>query len=124
MLHKENADPEDGQGLGAFFRYGYAPSEKNDITNFYSLGLQYQGLFDGWDDDVFGLAYARGVFANRVASDYPADYESVLEGYYNAQIAPWFVFGPSIQYVANPTSGEGSTSKDAVVFGVRAQMIF
>ena len=124
MLHKENADPEDSQGLGAFFRYGYAPSEKNDITNFYSLGLQYQGLFDGWDDDVFGLAYARGVFANRVASDYPADYESVLEGYYNAQIAPWFVFGPSIQYVANPTSGEGSTSKDAVVFGVRAQMIF
>ncbi len=124
MLHKENADPEDGQGLGGFFRYGYAPSEQNDITNFYSLGLQYQGLLDGWDDDVFGLAYARGVFANRAASDYPADYESVLEAYYNAQITPWFVFGPSIQYVANPTSGEGSTSKDAVVFGLRAQVIF
>jgi len=124
MLQKENADPEDSQGLGGFFRYGYAPSEKNDITNFYSLGLQYQGLFDGWDDDVFGLAYARGVFANRAALDYPADYESVLEAYYNAQITPWFVFSPSIQYVANPTSGEGSTSKDAVVFGVRAQMTF
>ena len=124
ILYKENADPEDSQGLGGFFRYGYAPSNKNDITNFYSLGLQYQGLFDGWDDDVFGLAYACGVFANRAASDYPADYESVLEGYYNAQIAPWFVFGPSIQYVANPTSGEGSSSKDAVVFGVRAQVIF
>jgi len=124
MLHKENADPEDGQGLGGFFRYGYAPSKQNDITNFYSLGLQYQGLLDGWDDDVFGLAYARGVFANRAASDYPADYESVLEAYYNAQITPWFVFGPSIQYVANPTSGEGSTSKDAVVFGLRAQVTF
>lgn len=124
MLHKENADPEDSQGLGGFFRYGYAPGRKNDITNFFSLGLQYQGLFDGRDDDVFGLAYARGVFADRAASDYPADYESVLEAYYNAQITPWFVFGPSIQYVTNPTGGEGSTSKDAVVFGLRAQITF
>ncbi|MBN2456591.1 MAG: carbohydrate porin [Sedimentisphaerales bacterium] len=124
MLGKENPDPEDSQGLGGFFRYGYAPSKKNDITNFFSAGFQYQGLFDGRDDDVFGLAYARGVFANRAASDYPADYESVLEAYYNAQITPWFVFGPNIQYVANPTSGQGCTSKDAVVFGVRAQVTF
>jgi porin len=124
ILHKENADQEDNQGLGGFFRYGCAPSRKNDITNFFSLGLQYQGLFDSRDDDVFGLAYARGVFADRVASDYPADYESVLEAYYNAQITPWFVFGPSIQYVTNPTGGEGSTSKDAIVFGLRAQVTF
>ena len=124
MLHKENADAEDSQGLGTFFRYGYAPSKKNDVTNFFSLGLQYQGLFDGRDDDVFGMAYAHGVFANRAASDYPADHESVFEAYYNAHITPWFVFGPSIQYVANPTGGEGSTSKDAVVFGLRAQMAF
>jgi len=124
MLHKENADPEDSQGLGTFFRYGYAPSRKNDITNFFSLGLQYQELFDGRDDDVFGLAYARGVFANRAASDYPEDYESVFEAYYNARITPWFVFGPSIQYVANPTGGEGGTAKDAVLFGLRAQTTF
>jgi hypothetical protein len=31
-LYKENADPEDSQGLGVFFRYGYAPSKRNDIT--------------------------------------------------------------------------------------------
>jgi len=121
-LCKENADPEDSQGLGTFFRYGYAPSNKNDVTNFFSLGFQYQGLFDGRDDDVFGLAYARGVFANRAASDYPADYESVLEVYYNAQLTPWFVFGPSIQYVANP--GGSNTAKDAFVFGQRAKVTF
>jgi len=122
MLHKENTDIEDSQGLGVFFRYGYAPSNKNDITNFFSLGLQYQGLFDGRDDDVFGMAYAHGVFANTAASTYPEDYESVIEAYYNAQITPWFVFGPSIQYVANP--GGSNTAKDAVVFGLRAQMTF
>jgi len=121
MLHKENSDPEDSQGLGGFFRYGYAPSKKNDITNFFSLGLQYQGLFDGRDDDVFGVGYGRGFFSN-TAADYTKDYESVCEAYYNAQITPWFVFGPSIQYVANP--GGDKTIKDAVVFGLRAEMTF
>jgi porin len=121
MLHKENSDPEDSQGLGGFFRYGYAPSKKNDITNFFSLGFQYQGLFDGRDDDVFGVGYGQGFFSN-TAADYTKDYESVCEAYYNAQITPWFVFGPSIQYVANP--GGSNTAKDAVVFGLRAQMTF
>jgi len=124
MLYKENAGVEDGQGLGAFARYGYAPSNKNGVTNFYSLGFQYQGLFEGRDDDVLGVAYGRGFFADTAASDYPADYESVCEAYYNARITPWFVFGPSIQYVANPTDGEGTTSKDAVLFGLRAQVTF
>ena len=50
------------------------------------------------------------------------DYESVCEAYYNARITPWFVFGPSIQYVANP--GGVNTAKDAVVLGLRAQMTF
>ena len=78
----------------------------------------------GRDDDVFGLAYARGFFAGRAASDYPEGYENAVEAYYNARITPWFVFGPSIQYVANPTSGEGGASKDAVVFGLRVQVVF
>ena len=91
------------------------------VNNFFSLGLQYQGLFDGRDDDVFGVGYGRGFFSN-TATDYTKDYESVCEAYYNAQITPWFVFGPSIQYVANP--GGSNTAKDALVFGVRAQVTF
>ena len=68
------------------------------------------------------MCYARGVFANRAASDYPEDYEAVCEGYYNAQITPWFISGPNTQYVANP--GGFNTAKDALVFGLRAQMTF
>jgi len=124
MLIKENSESEDTQGLGGFFRYGYADDRKNDITNFFSLGFQYQGLFDGRDDDVFGVGYSHGTFSNAASSSYPEDYESVLEAYYNAQVTPWFVFGPSIQYVANPSNGDGTTSKDAVIFGLRAQMTF
>ena len=121
-VYEENPNTDDGQGMGVFARYGYAPSKRNDITNFFSAGFQYQGLFESRDDDVFGLAYAHGVFANSAASTYPEDYESVVEAYYNAQITPWFVFGPSIQYVTKP--GGSNTAKDAMVFGLRAQMIF
>lgn len=122
MLYKENSDPEDSQGLGAFFRYGYAPSKRNDITNFFSLGFQYQGLADGRDDDVLGVGYAHGFFANSAASSYPEDYESVVEVYYSAQITPWFNLSPSVQCVANP--GGSNSAKDATVFAIRAQMTF
>jgi porin len=122
MLSKENDSPEDSQGLGAFFRYGYAPGKRNDITNFWSAGFQYQGLFDGRDDDVLGAGFARGFFSDRAATTYREDSESVLEVYYNAQVTPWLNISPSIQYIANP-GGSGAVS-DAIVLGVRAQMLF
>jgi len=120
MLYKENSDADDSQGLGVFGRFGYANSDLNPVGNFWSIGIQYQGLLDGRDDDVFGVGYGRGFFSN-TATDYTKDYESVCEAYYNAQITPWFVFGPSIQYVTN---AGGSNTKDAVLFGLRAQITF
>ena len=122
MLSKENSDHQDSQGLGVFFRFGYAPSKRNDITKFFSVGFQYQGLLDGRDDDVLGAGFARGFFTDSAASDYPADYESVLEVYYNAYVTPWLSLSPAIQYIANP--GRSKTISDAVVLGVRAQMTF
>ena len=122
LVFEENPDSEDGQGLGTFFRYGYAPSERNDVTEFFSLGLHYQGLFDGRDNDIFGLAYARGIFSNTAAATYPEDYESVVEAYYNVQITPWLNISPSIQYVSNP--GGVKTAEDAVVFALRTFMTF
>ncbi len=122
MLAKENNDSEDAQGLGLFARYGYAPSKANDLTNFYSVGVQYQGLLDGRDEDVLGLGYAHGCFSNRADTTYTEDYESVAELYYNAQITPWMSISPSVQYVANPGGNEDVS--DAVVCGVRALIAF
>ena len=121
-LINENTDLEDTQGLGAFFRYGYAPERANDITDFYSFGLQYQGIFEGRDDDVLGLGYAHGSFSDRADITYTEDYESVTEVYYNAQITPWMSISPSVQYVTNP--GGDSSISDAVVAGVRALVTF
>ncbi len=122
MLAKENADAEDTQGLGVFFRYGYANSEKNDVTGFFSTGFQYQGLIDGRDDDVLGFGFAHGAFSNKASTTYTDDYEAAFELYYSAEIAPWFVVSPSIQYVKNP--GGDRSVDDAVVLGVRVLMTF
>jgi porin len=122
MLAKENGDPEDSQGLGAFFRYGYANSKRNDIVNFWSIGFQYQGLLETRDDDVLGAGYAQGFFSDQAASTFTEDYESVLEIYYSVAVKPWLNISPSVQYVANP--GGDKTISDAVVPGIRAVMTF
>ena len=121
MLSKEIASSEDSQGLGAFFRYGYANSERNEMTDFVSVGLQYQGLIDGRDDDVTALGFSHGTFSSK-ATDFTQDYESVLEVYYNAQLTDRINLTPSLQYIANP--GGVSGVSDALVFAVRAQMSF
>jgi len=122
MLVKENDDPEDGQGLGVFGRYGFAHGVKNDVANFWSIGFQYQGLFEARDEDVLGLGFAQGFFSDQASATYTADYESVLEAYYSASVTPWLNVSPNIQYVANP--GGVSDVDDAWVLGVRVQMIF
>ena len=122
MLTKENSDREDSQGLGSFFRYGYAPGKRNDITNFWSFGFQYQGLLDGRDDDVLGVGFAQGIFSNSADTTYTDDHENAIELYYNAQVAGWLNISPSVQYITNP--GGDKTASDAVVLGLRVQMTF
>ncbi len=124
LLIKENSDPEDSQGLGGFFRYGWADSEYNTITNFFSVGFQYQGLFDGRDDDILGAGYSRGFFSNDAGADYPQDYESVVQAYYNMTLSPRVIVSPNVQYVSNPGGGTGTTAKDAIIMGLRTNFLF
>lgn len=122
LLVKENDTPGDTQGLGGFFRYGWAPENKNDIAQFYSFGIQYQGLFDGRDDDVLALGYANGIFSDKASGTYSEDHESVFEAYYSARVTGWMTLSPSVQYVTNP--GGGGSVSDAVVVGLRALIAF
>jgi porin len=121
-LMKENDDAEDSQGLGVFLRYGNADGRRNDITDFWSAGFQYQGLFEGRDDDVLGLGFAHGTFSDEASTTFTEDYESAYEIYYSAQIAPWLIISPDCQYVVNP-GGDESIS-DAIVIGARVQIYF
>jgi carbohydrate-selective porin OprB len=55
-------------------------------------------------------------------SSYSDDYENVLELYYSAALTGWLNISPSVQYISNP--GGDRTVSDAVVLGLRLQMIF
>ncbi|MDY6913434.1 MAG: carbohydrate porin [Planctomycetota bacterium] len=118
MAWKENADAEDTQGLGLFARYGLAHKEVNEVSCFWSIGAQYQGLISTRDDDVLGFGIARG----RLSGDagFTADCETVLELYYNIAVSPWLSLAPSLQYVCNP--GAEPDADDAVVMGFRCMM--
>jgi len=122
LLVKENTPPQDSQGLGAFARYGCAQSKTNDLVNFWSIGCQYQGLFDGRDDDVLAAGFAQGFFSNAASSTYTEDYEAVVEIYYNAAVTKYLNISPSVQYIINP--GGDKTNRDALVLGLRAQLTF
>jgi porin len=122
MLVKENDDPQDGQGLGIFGRYGWADGRCNDIHRFWSLGIQYQGLLPGRDDDVLGLGFAQGVFTDEPSAPFTADSESVSELYYSLLATPWATISPGIQYISHP--GGDRAVGDATVAGVRAQIVF
>jgi len=122
MLKKENPDTDDSQGLGVFCRYGYAHSARNDLTNFWSAGVQYEGLFEGRDQDVLACGFAQGFFSDKASSVYTEDYESLFEVYYNAAVTERLNITPSLQYIVNP--GGDRTVSDTVVVGIRAQMLF
>lgn len=45
------------QGFGLFGRYGIADDQTSPIEAFYSIGLGGKGVFDGRDNDTFGIGY-------------------------------------------------------------------
>lgn len=122
MLWKENsADEADAQGLGMFFRYGFAHEDCNPIEHFWSIGAQYQGLIPTRDDDVLGLGFAQGMLSGRLRDLDGGDRESVYELYYNALVLPWLNVTPDFQYIVNPGAADG---RDSFVAGLRMQMSF
>jgi porin len=122
MLYKEQPDNDaDSQGLGMFFRYGYAHQDVNEIEHFWSIGAQYQGLIPTRDDDVLGFGFAQGIPSDKWGALERLKRESVYELYYSAVVFPWLIVTPDFQYIVNPGLQDGD---DSFVAGVRLQMSF
>ncbi len=123
MLYRENAgDDTDEQGLGMFFRYGFAHDDTNEVESFWSIGAQYLGLIPSRDDDVLGFGFAQGILSHDLRRLAGGDRESVYELYYSIPVHPWLVITPDLQYIVNP--GADDSTRDAFVAGVRVQMSF
>lgn len=123
LLFKEKPeDDEDAQGLGMFFRYGYAHDDVNEIEHVWSIGCQYQGLLPTRDKDVLGFGFAQGILSRRLVGLEGGDRESVYELYYNIEVLPWLQVSPDFQLITNP--GGSKHTRDAFVAGVRVQANF
>lgn len=121
MVLKERRDQDDSQGLGVFFRYGYADEAVSVVEHFWSAGAQYQGLIPTRDDDVLGFGFAQGIISDSLPGLEGGDRESVYEVYYSVAVYPWLVITPDFQYVTSPGGFHG---RDAFVAGLRVRVVF
>ena len=111
-------DGSQQNGLGAFFRYGYAQDHPKGVEHFVSFGGQYRGQIRGLDQ-VWGVGWAQ---AFTDGPGFTESYEGILELYYRGRFAPaWLHLTPHIQYVVNPGSQDIS---NAWTLGLRLQVTF
>jgi porin len=128
------------QGLSGFIRAGGVPNDRNLISFYADGGLLYKGLVPRRPDDKVGIAaaYARvggnarsldadvGLFGNFI---YPIRTgETMIEMMYQAQLAPWWLLQPELQYIVRPGGGvsnsDGSIRPNAWVIAVRSSLNF
>jgi porin len=130
----------DDQGLSAFVRAGGVPNDRNLINFYADGGFIYKGLLARRPNDKVGVAaaYARvGDNARGLDSDiglfgnffYPVrSGETMIEMIYQAQLAPWWMLQPEVQYIIRPGGGvinsDGSLRPNAWVIAVRSALSF
>jgi porin len=117
LLPERTLDPENEQGLGAFIQYAWAQEDRSEVDHYLGAGLFYRGLIENRDDDAIGLGLAKANFSDFVVGQ---TQETAIELFYKAQLAPYAMIQPDMQYIARP-NGE---HRDAFVFGVRSEIVF
>ncbi len=125
----------EARSVSLFLRGGYSPEDRNLITWYFDGGAGFKGLIPGRADDTLtlGASYAKisgdAVAADRDAGNVARDHEIVFEASYAAQIAPWWVVQPDLQYIVHPNGGQNPndatlTFDHAFVAGVRSTIAF
>lgn len=121
LLHKENTDESDVQGVGLFAQYGWADPDVNAIEHHLGLGVQWVGALPGRDDDVVGLMMSWARLSDEPGAGFTADAETAVELFYKWQLTNFFSVKPVVQYIANPG---GAGLDDAWVTTLRAELVF
>lgn len=124
-LYAESGNP--GQGLAGFARFGVVNKDAYQADWSGSMGLNYQGLFEGRDDDAFGIAVSTSHASDkyRILNGSKSS-ETVIELTYRAQLLPWLSMQPVVQRIFSPNMGidvnTGAVLQDALVAGVRFEV--
>jgi porin len=130
----------DDHGLSGFVRLGGVPNDRNLINLYADGGIVYKGFVPRRPDDKIGIAaaYARvGDNARGLDADtgrfgnffYPVrSGEAMIEMMYQAQLTPWWMLQPELQYIIRPGGGvlnsDGSLRPNAWVIAIRSALNF
>lgn len=126
QLVQERADP--AQGITLFLRHGVADRRINAIGRYSGIGLCWTGLIDGRDVDQLALGIAEAEFTDdfraleRALGHDMARRERVYEITYRAQVTPWLVLQPDLQFIDDPAFN--LTSRQTTVALLRAEVAF
>ena len=124
MIWKEGG-ADDDQGLGAFFQFGWAPSNRNLITEYYGGGLVYKGLLPNRDEDYTGVGVANAILTpgqKQIATangEFQGRQETAIEVFYKYRVSPYFVVQPDIQFISQPAG----LYDDALLPGLRFELV-
>ncbi|MFI0347249.1 MAG: carbohydrate porin [Chthoniobacterales bacterium] len=140
---KKVVDVPINQGLGVFSRIAFEPADRNLVSFYCDSGLNYKGLLPARDHDTLGLGIAYGEFSRAAMGNttggqsfcstssgltqiqpgsLAAGFEMAIETTYLAQLTPWLVIQPDMQYIIHP--GPASNLGYSLVLGLRATVTF
>lgn len=115
-------------GIGAFFRLGFQPPDRNELSFYFDGGVTWQGLIPGREDDTAGVSLAcgqlsQGAIQGLLSENQPAPgVELAIEATYQVQLNEWFVIQPTLQTVIQP--GGSSQLANALLLGLRTTVVF
>lgn len=102
------------EGLGVFLQFGWAPSDRNQVTRYLGAGFAYKGFLICRPHDILGF----GVGHTDLVGSLPPGQKAKLtsaELFYDIQLNRWMSLRPDIQYFDNP----GGDRKHGWAAGVR-----
>ena len=107
--------------VGMFMQLGFAPSDRNEISQYVGLGLHMHGLIPSRYHDTFGIAMAHAAFSglNRSINQLAAA-ETTVEITYDAPINEHISLHPALQWIQHP--GGQSALSPAKVAMLRVEM--
>jgi porin len=108
-----NSDSDESGGPGAFFQWGWSPSDRNEITGYTGGGLMYKGLVPGRRGDSIGV----GMIKARLST---AATETVLELFYKFHLTGHMMIQPDVQWFRRP----GGDGPNALIAGLRLGIEF
>jgi porin len=102
LVFKEQHHDDDDRGLGVYFQFGWAPSDRNPVWRYMGAGFSYKGLFGGREHDSLNVGLNYSWLAGSESAGNSRTHLANIEVFYLARLTSWCSLQPDIQYYDNP----------------------